>query len=410
MRFARKSLFTAFAILMLPYAAGAADPWPGGVIPANLGVAAHYREPQRIPAYNAATFDSIAQAGISLVRFLPDWQLIETSRGNYDFSVMDWFVEQFTGRGLRPVVALGLNNPLYDVQARINTEEQRQAFAAFVRAMASRYRGRQFIWEIWNEPNIPSFWKPKPGETLSRTDAITEYLALLDAVVPVIRQEDPSALIIGPAAANYNTTWLQQALSRNLLANLDGLSVHPYQVDRPPEQVIAQHEQVRGWIPASQRDKPVFFTEWGYSTGAGPHEVSLDRQADYVQRMALLALMLGIKGNFVYSLTDANTDSGAIEPCTRANACYGLFTRYSGEPKPLFNALKNLAGQLSGYSYVTRTVISNSPTIYILTFQNGAGKTKYAVWDSQTDTPVAVTLPDGQQVEATQTVRIVNKR
>jgi hypothetical protein len=410
MRSANKFLVTALAVLIPMHAANAADPLPGSSLPANLGVAAHYKTPQRIPAYNAATFDSIAQAGISLVRFLPDWQSIETTRGNYDFSYPDWLIEQFASRGIRPVIALGLNNPLYGVNTRINTEEQRQAFAAFVRAMARRYKGRQFIWEVWNEPNIPSFWKPKPGETLSRTDAITEYLALLDAVIPVLREEDPGALIIGPAASNYNTTWLQQALSRNLLANLDGLSVHPYQAEKPPELVIAQHAQVRGWIPAPQRDKPVFFTEWGYSTGVGPQEVSLARQADYVQRMTLLALMLGIRGNFVYSLTDASTDASSAEPCTRANACYGLFTRYSGQPKPAFDALRSLATQLSGYSYVARTVISSSPSVYVLTFQNSAGNVKYAVWDSQTETPVAVPLPDGQQTEATQTVKIISKQ
>src|SRR5690606_28669220 len=107
------------------------------------------------------------------------------------------------------------------------------------------------------------------------------------------RKTDPEALVIGPGAANYNTAWLREVLKQGLLRQLDGLSVHPYLGKERPELVINQHRQVQSWISPELRCKPVCFTEWGYSTGIGPDEVSEQTQANYAQRQYMLSLLLG---------------------------------------------------------------------------------------------------------------------
>jgi hypothetical protein len=380
-----------------------ADPLPSTTVPGNLGIVANYFTPEQSATYgNASAFDALKNAGFSLARILPDWQLIEKQKNVYDFSYCDWLLDQFQSRNMRPIIGLGLNNPLYGVYTRINTDDERLAFGNFVRAMARRYKGRQVIWEIWNEPNISHFWRREAGETLSTADAVKEYLALVDTVVPIIRQEDPSALIIGPAAANYNTPWLKEALTQGLLSRLDGLSVHPYQLAGRPELVIAQHNQVQGWIPAPDKGKPVFFTEVGYSTGTGANEVPVEIQTKYLKRTYLMGLMLGTNATAIYSFVDADKN----EPCAEADKCYGLFTHSSAQAKPGYSALTHLAESLSGFHYTQR--ISNAvPTVYILKFQNQAGSVRYAVWDSQTTTALAIKLPDGQTVQATQDPLIV---
>lgn len=379
----------------------AKDPLPALTVPYSLGVAAHFNSQPYNPAYTDQTFDAVRRAHFSLVRFVPDWQHIEKSRGKYDFTISDWLTGNFTSRGLRPVLSLGLNNPLYQVNCRIRTSEQRIAFGNFVRAMVAHYKGRQVIWEIWNEPNIPHFWKPLPGETLPMSEQITEYLELLNYVVPIIRETDPDALVIGPGAANYNTAWLRDALSAGLLQHLDGLSVHPYQGKERPELVIAQHEQVQKWIPADQRHKPIFFTEWGYSTGTGPNEVSEKTQADYAQRQYMLSLMLGIRGHFIYSLANASLGS----PCETPNACYGLFTKTNGTPKPAYFAIKNLANQLIGYHF-TRRIFHSEPTLYTLEFKNNTGDIKHAVWRSSGE-PMEFVLPNGKTGVAGSSVQVL---
>ncbi|HEY9744739.1 MAG TPA: cellulase family glycosylhydrolase [Oculatellaceae cyanobacterium] len=379
----------------------AKDPLPDTTIPVSAGVAAHYNSYAYNPAYTDKTFDAVAQAHFSLVRFVPDWQHIEKQKGIYDFSTVDWLTGMFTSRGIRPVLCLGLNNPLYKVNSRINTPEQREAFGRFVDAMVRHYKGRRVIWEIWNEPNISHFWRPAAGENLTLQQQVSEYLTLLDYVLPIIRNADPEALIIAPGAANYNTPWLQTALKSGLLSRVDGLSVHPYQGKERPELVIAQHQQVQGWIPSEYRNKPIFFTEWGYSTGLGSYEVSESLQAAYAQRQYMLSLMLGIRGNFVYSLADASIQS----PCQTSQACFGLFTKASGTPKPVYAALKQLHESLTGYRF-SRRIAFSEPTIYLLEFKAVDGRVKYAIWSSKNDARVQVTLPNKKTVTADYTVQV----
>src|SRR5689334_14897861 len=106
----------------------AIEPLPDNTIPGSFGVAAHYNTPAYNPAYNNLTFDRLAQMNVGLMRFLPDWQTIEKVKGVYDFTTVDWLTSSFRSRGMRPIICLGLNNPLYGVNTRINTQAQREAF------------------------------------------------------------------------------------------------------------------------------------------------------------------------------------------------------------------------------------------------------------------------------------------
>jgi hypothetical protein len=388
-------------VLLSPTVLQAKDPLPETTVPLSSGLAAQYNSPAYNPAYNGRTFNAVAQGHFALIRFIPDWKHIEKTRGVYDFQNCDWLISAFTSRGLRPVLGLGLNNSLYGVETRINTPEQRVAFGRFVQAIVKRYRGQKIIWEIWNEPNIPFFWRPCPGEKLPLRQQVAEYMALLDDIVPIIRKTDPEALVIGPGAANYNTAWLREVLKQGLLRQLDGLSVHPYLGKERPELVINQHRQVQSWISPELRCKPVFFTEWGYSTGIGPDEVSEQTQANYAQRQYMLSLLLGVQGNFIYSLTN---DSIRI-PCQSKNACYGLFDKSTGREKPAYYAMKRLMEQLYGFRF-TRRIAHAEPTIYILEFKNSRHGVKYAFWKSY-GKPVAITLPNGQTATANESVQVL---
>lgn len=370
---------------------------PGPAIPDSLGVAVNFNSPKYNPGQDCRSFQALADAGFKWVRFVPDWQYIEKEPGVYDFTIPDWMVSEFEVRGVKPILGLGLNNPLYGVNTRIRTAEQRTAFAAYVRALVRHYKGRVGVYEIWNEPNISSFWKPLSGETLTMSDAVNEYLAVVDAVMPVIREEDPEAKVIAPGAANYNTPWMQLALGRGLLARVDALSAHPYQGINRPELLIAQHNAVYGWTPVADRGKPIVFTEWGYSTGTGSTEVSEATQARYLKRSALLAMMLGIRGSFVYNL--ANESLG--EPCTSQKACFGLISRVSQTPKPALAAMAAMITALDGYTYADRFAYGSKPTVYALRFTRPDSPDKWAVWNSTDGVTQTVTLPTGLPVTAT---------
>src|SRR5438132_1581089 len=76
-----------------------------------------------------------------------------------------------------------------------------QDYANFVRAVASRYKGRIRAYEIWNEPNLAREWcgKPPSGK---------EYVQLLKLAYETIKAADPTAWIISaglsPTTRNDN--------------------------------------------------------------------------------------------------------------------------------------------------------------------------------------------------------------
>ncbi|MFN8532366.1 MAG: hypothetical protein U0556_02325 [Dehalococcoidia bacterium] len=59
-------------------------------------------------------------------------------------------------------------------------------WANFVYNAALRYRGKVFAWELWNEPNLATFWLGSPFQ----------YLQLLKAGYQAIKAADPGARVI----------------------------------------------------------------------------------------------------------------------------------------------------------------------------------------------------------------------
>src|ERR1700704_4379139 len=98
--------------------------------------------------------------GFRVIRSDVSWSKVETRQGLYDWSATDSLVAKSRRRGLLPLLILAYSNPLYAPTwqgdtGRLDwafeppiTERARQAFVAFARAAAERYRG-QVIWEVW---------------------------------------------------------------------------------------------------------------------------------------------------------------------------------------------------------------------------------------------------------------------
>jgi polysaccharide biosynthesis protein PslG len=71
-------------------------------------------------------------------------------------------------------------------------------FATWAAEVAARYSSRGVrTFEIWNEPNIVQFWRPKPNPAAYSADLVAAYAA--------IKTVDPSAFIISGGLARAVT-------------------------------------------------------------------------------------------------------------------------------------------------------------------------------------------------------------
>lgn len=190
MRRALVLLLLLFSGLAVSPAAGPHPSLPPPVVPECIGVNIHFTDPK------PGEMEMLAAAGFKWVRMDLTWASTERKPGEYDFSAYDRLVAALDQHKLRAVFILDYGNPLYaepgdkhPFTSRAGTPEFREAFAKWAVAAVSHFKGRGYIWEMWNEPNHAGFWKPKPNAT--------DYAALAKATGEALRK----AGLIAPATA-----------------------------------------------------------------------------------------------------------------------------------------------------------------------------------------------------------------
>ena len=122
---------------------------PDGTIPYNMGVQL------KGDTDGPEDLDRVQELGMKWVRRGFIWESIEREKGVYDFSQYDRFVNDCEKRGLKIIGCMAFSNKLY---GHVKDEPARSAYADFAAELVKHYKGRNIIWEIWNEPNTMTFW------------------------------------------------------------------------------------------------------------------------------------------------------------------------------------------------------------------------------------------------------------
>lgn len=351
-------------VLLLGMGLGSAAPLFG----ATMGVNHHFT---LNPAQDAKDIADTASAGFRLIRFDMTWESVEKTKGVYDFQAFDRLVSQMAAKGIRPLFILDYGNPLYGGMP-VRSEEARSAFAKFAAAAAARYKGKGVVWEIWNEPNHPHFWPPKPD--------IFEYMKLVIDAAAAIRVADPTAYIIAPSVNRMDFGFLSECIKLGLLRHVDAVSVHPYRDDQP-EMAVDELVRLQYLIAESspQKQIPVVVSEWGY-TLLQPG-VTEAYQAGYLQRLFLVTAMAGVEFTVWYDFRNDGPDPRSFEHN------FGLY-RHDGREKPALVAARNMAQQLAGRRFLRRLISRQDD--YILEFVDAKAKACVVVWTAGAEHVAAV--------------------
>lgn len=251
----------------------------------------------------------IAAAGFKFIRMDVSWQATERIKGTYDWSSYDELTANLEKRGIRPMYILCYSNSLYEDSVKFSdtlTGEQYKdvaspqhpesisAFSHWAAAAAEHFRGRNIIWEIWNEPNV-SYWRPSAD--------MDQYMTLTKETSKAIRKVDPDAVIIGPASSLIPLPFLESCMAAGLLEFVDAVSVHPYRdYAMSPETAGTDYRDLRKLIKqyehAGKKNFPVINSEWGYASA--DKGVSLEKQAAFSVRMQLSDMLNGIPVSIWY--------------------------------------------------------------------------------------------------------------
>lgn len=342
-----------------------------------LGVGVHLTTTDRSIQ---TTIDLLSRAGVKSLRDDAPWSLVETRRGELRIPARwDTIVDEARSRGIVPLLIFDYGNRFYDGGDKPLSKEGLQGFVRYARAVVEHFKGRVPYYEIWNEWNT-TVGHTTPGDAGS-------YLRLVRQVYPVVKTADPEATFLVGATSAEGTRdtggppgFLRQLIASGLLNYGDGLSLHTYvhcARHSAPEDWVNWMQAVKTMLQeVSGKQLPVYVTEMGWPTFAGPCGVTEETQAKYLARLLLLSRTLPfVKGLWWYDLQDDGT-----EPLEREHH-FGL-VRHDSSPKSAYLTLTRVTPVASAGRFLGQRILM--PGLRALNFE-GATRHAWTLWSESAD-------------------------
>ena len=188
-------------------------------------------------------YDKVAACGVKLARIQSGWQRTEKEKGVYDFAWIDDVVDNLISRGIEPWMCLCYGNELYTEAAKtvfgavgvppIFSEEEKLAWANYVKATVRHFEGRVKRFEIWNEPDGNHGWKHGVNGF--------EYGQFVIDTAKAIREISGNCEILAGVVYKRPLHFLGDAFSVGMGEYIDAVSFHEYTADETlvPERVRA---------------------------------------------------------------------------------------------------------------------------------------------------------------------------
>ncbi len=316
----------------------------------------------------------VTQAGFNWMTEQIEWDTVETSPGNYDFSQLDNIVNAGNTAGLNIMLSFQHAPAFYRTDTSGLMPGDPTTYGAFLGAVASRYAGQVQAYELWNEENLDR-------ETGTGNVDPSTYLPLLESGYTAIKAADPNALVLlgAPSPTTNNVpgsvmddlSYLQALYAINggeAAGYFDALSAHPSGFSNPPDCTPATPacSLSGGWntddsffaftrvseyrdimVQNGDAAKQIWLTEFGYCSNPTPppgyeycRYVTEDQQALFLQQAFQMARNTSYIGamfqwNLNFQLSVGQDDEkwgfGIVRADYTGRPAYG---RLLGMPKP----------------------------------------------------------------------------
>jgi polysaccharide biosynthesis protein PslG len=242
------------------------------------------------------TVAGVQDLGANWMRLTMSWSEIEPN-GKGSYSALDRYDTAFANAAATGanVIVTVYRTPQW-ASGRTDPDSppvDPQDYADFLRFAATRWGDEVDAWEIWNEQNTSASWSTGPSPS--------GYAELLKAAYPAVKLVDPSALVVYGGVSHNDYRFIEQsyAAEPSLGEYYDVMATHPYPTaaNLPPERFwldgdgrlavrsFPAYREVRDVMLANGDDKPLWFTEFGWSTNTLVDQgVSESTQAAYYTR------------------------------------------------------------------------------------------------------------------------------
>jgi hypothetical protein len=262
------------------------------------------------------------------------WDEVEPAPGDYRFERIDRLVAE-SERWQLQVVAVLIGAPRWAVdhpdRAGAGPPSDWAAWERFVSVVAGRYGDRVAAWEVWNEPNIPEFWR----------GSAADYARLLRSAYGPLKRAAPSSTVLVGGLVQDDGSWLRRLLAEE--PPFDAVAWHVYNDPGEVTRLAALTKELGVAAPiwVTEANVPLRDPDRGFGHLAGPDAVTPGEQAAFVLRLFALSRAAGVETALIYRATDVGGHH------------WGL-VREDLTPRPSFLAYRTAARWLSGTRFVAR--------------------------------------------------------
>ncbi len=374
-----------------------------------LGVNAHFLWFES--ARYQQQMDRLQALGLQWVRVDLHWDTIEPQEGVFRWDVLDPLMAEIERRGLKAEVYLVGSAP-HATSAPAGSPHPDQyppkdpaLYAKALVQLAQRYPKVE-AWQVWNEPNLPAFWRPREDPAA--------YGRLLLTSVQAMQAQAPGRRIVLGGMGYFSQmptrggALMVESLAKGGLFTLDVITAyHPYSLypegdDPKVMDFILRARQGNATLRAAGA-RDIWADEWGWSSYDGPKEeqpiIGERGQADYVTRRLALMSALDYDKVFLFALSDLDSRAGARD------RRYGLLDE-GAAPKPVYVAVQRML-QLTGPRITpgkAPTLAAVPPGLISIAWQREDGRRLWFFW---ADKPGQVQL---RGVEAAQLHDVLDGR
>ncbi len=342
-------------------------------IPSRPGVPESCAVQLKTHNFTTDVLDQVHEMGFTAVRRGFYWNAVEKEKGVYTFEMYDEQMAHAKELDLTVIICLFAGNKMYeeDGQGGIQTEAGRQGFANFAAAVAERYKDQKIILEVWNEPNVRTFWR-KNGKHNS-TEFAKEYTDLVKAIAPAVLKVYPDAIIAVGSVSNYwppSYSWTEDCFKMGILdTGVKVWSVHPYGVKRP-EDFAEGHTITRNLLKKyGHPDMTMLNTERGFAVKPSAEGWSGGEEAE-ARKYQSWHFVRQYMADFMHDLPMTSWYEWDGDK-------FGIADE--GGSRPIYAAATTMFTQLDGYDYVRR-LDTGYELDYALLFENQSDQKKLVVW------------------------------
>lgn len=299
------------------------DQSPFGINGLNM---IHGRESPDVFDDGRKTAKVMKDAGIYWGRLELWWGVLEPEKGKFDWTFSDKVAQLYRDQKMNGLVLLCYHSAWSDNLPPRDTDE-RARYANYVYQVVNRYKDTFHVWEIWNEPNIPTFW-PEPN--------VQDYTLMLKEAYKAAKKADPDCTILAASTSGPDLDFIKGIHKYGGWDSCDGISIHPYSMSGGPivqrlDKILRMHNE---YIASKGKPKSLWITEMGWTTEHASYEQD---QAIYLTQSYVISLANGVEKLFWFCLNDWGEKWGIIKGVDPLNPklsykAYQRLTKHLGSP------------------------------------------------------------------------------